>query len=160
MRKFSYLFLTGKKGTISVEFAIIIPMLIVLFLFVLEMSRVILIGSSLDLVSTQVSRKTAITENINRDALSYSVVYEQALAEEIPGWSILTSKDNFTVKVTFCDSINDVINNNCNSAQPNANKIILFDLQYHYSAIFSFLFSRLIDASLNKKIIVYREFYS
>ncbi|WP_392560896.1 pilus assembly protein [Orbus sturtevantii] len=160
MRRFNHSFLMGKTGAISIEFAIIVPMLILLFLFVLEMSRIMLIGSALDLVSTQISRKTTVTENINQSASSYSVIYRQALADEVPGWGIFTSLNNFTIAVNFCNSISDVINNRCNETQPAENKIILFDLQYQYSAIFSSLFSKLIDASLNKKVVVYREFYS
>ncbi|WP_392564694.1 pilus assembly protein [Orbus wheelerorum] len=156
MRKFNYSFFTQKTGIISIEFAIIFPMFISLFLFSIEMSRIMLIGSSMDLVSTQVARKAAITENFN----DYSKVIKEALSAEVPDWVMLTSSNDFTVKVNYCSSIDDVIYNRCNSNSADKNKIILFELKYNYSLIFSSLFSQLIDSSLNKRVVIYREFYS
>lgn len=158
--RFNTFFLKEKKGSISIEFALIFPMFIALFMFVLEISRVMFIGSALDLVSSQVGRETTITENINKNSLTYTNIYEEVLAREIPGWTILASKDNFKIDVQYCNTIKDVINNGCSSNLSMTNKIILFNVTYSYKAIFPSLFSKLIDASLIKKVVVYREFYS
>lgn len=148
------------KGSIAVEFAIIIPFMIFLFLFVFEMSRLMLIGSSLDLLSAELSRKTAITEDILTSNLNHSDVFYDHLSMDNPWWVSLTSEDNFTVTVEFCDSIDQVIDGSCNAILSETSTIIFFKLVYKYPEVLSIIFDQLTDASLNKNVIVYREFYS
>lgn len=148
------LYIQNRGGIFSIEFALIFPCLVMMFIFVLELSRVMLIGSSLDLVMTEVSRKIAITEN-NKD---YKQLFITQLESDFSWWPILASINKTQLNVSYCDTINDVLNNNC-STDADEKPLILFEVNYQYNAIFSPLFSDLIDASLMKKAVLYREFY-
>lgn len=148
-------FLHQEKGVVSIEFAIIFPFLLLLFIFVLEFSRIMFIGSAMDLVATEATRRSAITEG---SLVDYDAQLKQTLVQDVPLWPFLTTADDFHVNVTYCATIQDVINNNCDATLHDSHEIILFQLNYQYFAAFSSLFSHIIDSSLTKKTIVYREF--
>lgn len=147
-------FYKRNNGSISIEFAIICPCLILMFAFVLELSRIMLIGSALDLEVAEISRKTAITENVS-NANGYRQVFIEQLKKDIPWWDVLASEDQFQVEVIYCDHIRDLIYEQC---APAVGKILLFKINYNYSTMFPSLFGDFIDTSLNKKAVVYREF--
>lgn len=149
------LFFYRDKGAISIEFAVIFPLFLTLFLFTLEFSRVMFIGSSLDLMSTQIGRKSMLNENSNID---YSVEFNRILGEELPLWPLLTTASDFHVTVKYCQTMNDVIQDSCNFSSGVNDKIVFYTIEYRYYAILSQLFSRFFDSSLTKKIVMYREF--
>lgn len=149
-------FYKRNNGSISIEFAIICPCLILMFAFVLELSRIMLIGSALDLEVAEISRKTAITENVSK-ANDYRQVFIEQLKKDIPWWDVLASADQFQVEVTHCNYIDEVIQDQC-VASGIVGKILLFKINYNYSTMFPSLFDDFISTSLNKKAVVYREF--
>lgn len=143
------------NGTISIEFAVIFPLFLSLFLFTLEFSRMMFIGSSLDLMSTQIGRKSMLDENSNID---YSIEFNRILGEEIPLWPFLTTTNDFHVTVKFCQTIDDVIEDRCDFSSSVHDRIVFYTIEYRYYAAFTQFFSRFFDSSLTKKIVMYREF--
>ncbi|MWN89513.1 hypothetical protein GQ597_02130 [Gilliamella sp. Pra-s65] len=154
MLKYWKLLFRQKKASVSIEFAIVFPSLIVLFLFVLEFSRIMFIGSALDLMTTEITRKTAISEQQN-----YDEQLQKLIKSEAPLWPYIADPKKLHITVAFCETIEKSINNNCQNSPSDDTHILLFELKYDYYAIFSQLFSRILDTSLEKKTIVYREFY-
>ncbi|MWP62648.1 TadE/TadG family type IV pilus assembly protein [Gilliamella sp. Pas-s25] len=154
MLKYLKLFLHQKKAIISIEMAIVFPSLITLFMFVLEFSRIMIIGSTLDLMTTEITRRTAILENGN-----YAQQMEQFAKDEVPLWPYLTNSNDLHITIAYCKKIQDVLGDSCQNTPSSDTRLILFNLSYDYYAIFSELFGRIIDSSLTKKTIVYREFY-
>ncbi|OCG12201.1 hypothetical protein A9G24_08740 [Gilliamella sp. App6-5] len=154
MLKYWELFFRQKRANVSIEFAIVFPFVIVLFVFVLEFSRIMIIGSALDLMTTEITNRAAIFENDN-----YDEIVNHFATGEMPSWPYLTNSQELEITVTYCKTIREVIDNNCHDTLSDDTHILVFDLEYHYYAIFSELFSRIIDSSLKKKTIVYREFY-
>ncbi|NUF48519.1 TadE/TadG family type IV pilus assembly protein [Gilliamella sp. ESL0250] len=154
MLKYWKLLFRQKRASVSIEAAIVVPYLGVLFLFVLEFSRIMAIGSSLDLMVTEITKKTSLYEYNDYD----EVVNHFALLE-VPMWPYLTNGEELDITLTYCETIEEAIENKCQDALSDNTHILVFDLEYHYYAIFSELFSRIIDSSLKKKTIVYREFY-
>lgn len=154
MFKYWKLFFGQKNASVSIEFAIVFPYLIVLFLFVLEFSRIMIIGSALDLVTTEITRKTAISQNAN-----YNQQLQELINSEVPLWPYIADPKKFEITVKYCKKIDEAINNNCLNMPVSDAPILLFELKYDYNAIFSKLFARILDSSLEKKTIVYREFY-
>jgi Flp pilus assembly protein TadG len=148
------LFFYQKKASISIEFAIVFPFLFTLFVFMLELSRIMIIGSALDLMSTEMSREVAISKNTN-----YSQRMNALITSQVPLWPYITDPNDFHITLTFCNTIRDSINNSCQSTLSNDNHFISFNLQYNYRAMFPNMFSSILDSSLTKKVIVYREFY-
>jgi tight adherence protein E len=153
MLKYWKLFFRQKKASVSVEFAIVFPLLVVLFLFVLEFSRIMFIGSALDLVTTEITRKAAISQQS-----SYQQQMQQLIASESLLFPYIADPQKFTVTVKYCETVKQVTDGGCQAALADNTQILLFELQYKYSAIFSKLFSRILDTSLTKKTIAYREF--
>ncbi|MWP46337.1 TadE/TadG family type IV pilus assembly protein [Gilliamella sp. Pas-s27] len=154
MLKYWKLFFRQKNASVSIEFAIVFPSFIVLFLFVLEFSRIMFVGSALDLMTTEITRKTAISEQQN-----YDQQLQQLIESEAPLWPYIADPQKFHITVAYCETIEKAINNNCQGSPSDDTHILLFELTYDYYAIFSQLFSRILDTSLKKKTIVYREFY-
>ncbi|OCG41508.1 hypothetical protein A9G28_05910 [Gilliamella sp. Fer1-1] len=154
MLKCLRLFFCQKKASISIEFAIVFPFLIALFVFMLELSRIMIIGSALDLISTEIPREVAISKNIN-----YSQKMNELITSQVPLWPYITNPDDFHITLTFCNTIQDLITNSCQSTLSNDSHLISFNLQYDYRAMFSDMFSSILDSSLTKKTVVYREFY-
>jgi hypothetical protein len=154
MLKYWELFLRQKQASIAIEFAFVFPFLISLFLFTLELSRIMIIGSSLDLMATEITRRVAISERGN-----YVAQMNQFATSEVPLWPYLTNSNDLHITVKFCKTVRDTIDNTCQNTANDDTSIILFYLKYDYYAIFSQLFGRIIDSSLTKKTIVYREFY-
>lgn len=156
MGRSSKSFFTERKASVSIEFAIVFPFLIVLFLFVLEFSRIMFIGSALDLMTAEITRKTAISES---QGINYAQRLENIIEDELPLWPYLTNANDFETTVTYCKSVQEVLDDVCISTSSKDSHIILFKLEYQYYAVFNTLFSRMLDSSLTKKTIVYREFY-
>lgn len=156
MIKLSRSLFTERNASVSVEFAIVFPFLILLFLFVLEFSRIMFIGSALDLMTAEITRKTAISES---QGINYAQRLEDIIEDEVPLWPYLTNANDFQTTVTYCKSVQDVLNDACLPTSSKDSHIILFKLEYQYYAVFNTLFSRMLDSSLTKKTIVYREFY-
>lgn len=156
MGRSSKSFFTERKASVSIEFAIVFPFLIVLFLFVLEFSRIMFIGSALDLMTAEITRKTAISES---QGINYAQRLEHIIEDELPLWPYLTNANDFETTVTYCKSVQEVLDDVCISTSSKDSHIILFKLEYQYYAVFNTLFSRMLDSSLTKKTIVYREFY-
>ena len=149
-----------KRGVISIELAICFPVFLLMFIFVLEMNRLMFISSSLDLLTADVARRASITENINKNTSSYSNIFYNELSKELSLWPMLTSQDNFIVQVEFCNNIKNIVDDNCNTTSASLSKIIHYKVEYRYNAIFSSLFSDLADTSLKRESVVYREFQS
>lgn len=79
------------------------------------------------------------------------------LKKDISWWNVLASADQFQVNVTYCGNIDDIIQDRC-SATGFEGKILLSKINYNYSTMLLSLFGDVIDTSLNKKAVVYREF--
>lgn len=152
MLKYWKLFFRQKKASVSLEFAIVFPSLVVLFLFVLEFSRIMFIGSALDLMTTEITRRTANSQQSN-----YQQQVQQLIQSESVLWPYIADPNKFQVTVEYCKTVEQAINDSCQAALSNDTRILLFELKYSYSAIFSQMFSYL-NTSLTKKTIVYREF--
>lgn len=152
MLKCWILFFRQKSASVSIEFAIIFSYLLVIFLIVIEFSRVIIISSALELVTTEITRKTAITEQ-NR----YSEDINNFIKSEVPLWPYITDPSDFHVTIAYCRNVKDIINNNCQNSLNDETRILSFSLEYSYSTVFSDLFSFL-NTALKRKVIVYREF--
>lgn len=155
-----YNIIKEKRGVISIEFAICFPLFLLLFAFVLEMNRLMFIGSSLDLLTADVARRASITENINKNASSYSDIFYNELSKELSLWPMLTSQNNFIVQVEFCNNIKNIIDDKCDTTSTSLSKIIHYKVEYRYNAFFSSLFSNLANANLKRESVVYREFQS
>ena len=152
MLKYLEFFFRQKNGVVSIQFAIIFPFLLILFLLAFEFSRVMIIGSALDLMTTEITRQVAITEEDD-----YAEKIEDLIQSEVPLWPYVANPDHFEVSVKYCKKINDIISNNCQTTLSDETNLLLFDLKYQYSVIFSEFFSFL-DTALARKTVVYREF--
>lgn len=152
MLKYIRLFFRHKNGVVSIEFAIIFPFLIILFLIALEFSRVMIIGSALDLMTTEITRQAAITEQDD-----YAEKIEGLIQTEVPIWPYIADPSHFDVTVRYCKKVDDIINDQCQSTLTDETHILLFNLRYQYLVIFTEFFSFL-DTALTRKTVVYREF--
>lgn len=148
------LFFRQKNANVPIEFAIVFPYIIILFLFIIEFSRIMFIGSALDLVTTEITRQTAISQKND-----YNQKLQQLIRTEVPLWPYIADPKKFEIAVTYCKTIDETIKNNCQGSPSDDTRILLFKLKYDYRAIISNLFSRILDTSLEKKTVVYREFY-
>lgn len=152
MLKYWKLFLGQKNGVVSIQFAVIFPFLLILFLIAFEFSRLMIIGSALDLMTTEITRQTAITEQDD-----YAEKIEGLIQSEVPLWPYIADTTNFSVNLKYCKKVSEVVGDQCQSALNDETHILLFDLKYQYFSVFTQLFSFL-DTALTRKVIVYREF--
>lgn len=150
----------GNKGVISIEFSLIFPWLLIMFLFVLEMGRLMFISSSLNLVVATTARKTALYEQLNKNGTSYPTIFYNELEKELPLWGVVTDKDSLIVNVKYCNTIQDVIYEKCDNSLRDTREIIFYEISYKYNAFFGSLFTKLADSSLTRRTVVYREFHS
>ena len=152
MLKYIGLFFSQKNGVVSIQFAVIFPFLLILFLIAFELSRVMIIGSALDLMTTEITRQAAITEQDD-----YADKIESLIQTEVPLWPYITNPSHFNVTVRYCKEINDVISDNCQTNLTDETHILLFDLRYQYLVVFTEFFG-FINTALARKTVVYREF--
>lgn len=152
MLKYWKLFLGKKNGVVSIQFAVIFPFLLILFLIAFEFSRLMIIGSALDLMTTEITRQAAITEQDD-----YAEKIEGLIQSEVPLWPYIADTTNFSVNLKYCKKVSEVVGDQCQSALTDETHILLFDLKYQYFSVFTQLFSFL-DTALTRKVIVYREF--
>ncbi|MFQ0992764.1 hypothetical protein B5800_11010 [Gilliamella apicola] len=146
------LFLGQKNGVVSIQFAVIFPFLLILFLIAFEFSRLMIIGSALDLMTTEITRQTAITEQDD-----YAEKIEGLIQSEVPLWPYIADTNNFSVNLKYCKKVSEVVGDQCQSALTDETHILQFDLEYQYFTVFSQLFSYL-DTALTRRVVVYREF--
>jgi|GEM_PF-2421202 len=158
MRQLINRFCQQRGASVSIEFAMILPFLLFLFLLTLELSRIMLISSSLDLLSTELSRKTAIAEPKELAAKSYQTLLNEQLIDELGQWTILADVGNVTTTLSFCESVDDIVTNRCTDTISDGDKLILFKIKYDYPIFFSSLFN-LSSIAFDKKAVVYREYY-
>ncbi|MFQ1008116.1 TadE/TadG family type IV pilus assembly protein [Gilliamella apicola] len=152
MLKYIGLFFRQKNGVVSIQFTIIFPFLIILFFIALEFSRIMIIGSALDLMTTEITRQAAITEQDD-----YAEKIENLVQTEVPLWPYIAEPGHFNVTVKYCKEVNDVINDRCQTTLTDETHILLFDLKYQYLVIFTEFFGFL-NTALTRKTVVYREF--
>ena len=152
MLKYWRLFWGQKNGVVSIQFAVIFPFLLILFLIAFEFSRLMIIGSALDLMTTEITRQTAITEQDD-----YAEKIEGLIQSEVPLWPYIADTNNFSVNLKYCKKVSEVVGDQCQSALTDETHILQFDLEYQYFTVFSQLFSYL-DTALTRKTVVYREF--
>ena len=146
------LFLGQKNGVVSIQFAVIFPFLFTLFLIAFEFSRIMIIGSALDLMTTEITRQTAISEQDD-----YAEKIEDLIQSEVPLWPYIADTNNFRVTLKYCKKVSEIIGDQCQTSLTDETHILLFDLQYQYFSIFPKIFSFL-DTALTRKAVVYREF--
>lgn len=149
-----------KRGVISIEFALVFPFLILLFIFVLEMSRLMFIASSLNLVSSEIVRRVSLSEDVIKNSRSYANIFSEELENELSLWGIVTDKNSLNVIVKYCKNTQEVINEQCNGSLKEDSKIIYYYVSYKYNPLFASAFTKLADSSLTRRTIVYREFHS
>lgn len=149
-----------KKGSIAIEASVLFPTLLLIFFVVLEMGRILFLGSALNIITTDITRRASLTEEVVKESKSYASIFYNQLSKELTLWSVLASKDNLIVDVKFCNSIQQVIDDNCENSVESDSQIILYNVKYQYNHLFNSLFNTLAESSLNQKTIVYREFHS
>ncbi|MBI0029431.1 pilus assembly protein [Gilliamella sp. B14448G11] len=152
MLKYWGLFFSQKNGVVSIQFAVIFPFLLILFLIAFEFSRVMIIGSALDLMTTEITRQAAITEQDD-----YAEKIEGLVQSEVPLWPYIANSNQINITVMYCKEVNNIIRDTCQTTLTDETHILLFDLRYQYSVVFSEFFSFL-DTALTRKTVVYREF--
>lgn len=152
MLKYWGFFCSEKKAVVSIQFAVIVPFLIFLFLAAFEFSRIMIIGSALDLVTTEITRQTAISEQDD-----YAQKIDNLIQSEVPLWPYIANPNDFNVTIKYCEKIRDIIDDQCQGSLNDDTKILLFDLRYQYIPVFSDLFV-FFDTALAKKTVIYREF--
>lgn len=152
MLKFWKIFYNEKKAVVSMQFAIIFPFLIFLFLAAFEFSRIMIIGSALDLVTTEITRQTAISEQDD-----YAQKINNLIQSKVPLWPYIANPSDFKVTIKYCEKVRDIIDDQCQSSLRDDTQILLFDLKYRYLSVFPDLFAFL-DTALTRKTVVYREF--
>ena len=146
------LFFGEKNGVVSIQFAVIFPFLLSLFLVAFEFSRLMIIGSALDLMTTEITRQTAITEQDD-----YVEKIEALIQSEVPLWPYIADTNNFSITLKYCKKVSEIVGDQCQSALTDETHILLFDLKYQYFSVFTQLFSFL-DTALTRRVVVYREF--
>lgn len=145
-----------QRGSISVEFAVICFFVILMFLAILEVSRMLYILSAMDLSASETARSTAITEYGNN--ANFTAIFEQKIAQQAPYWTYLTAEEGLEVTVKECFSIQDIINDNCDSSSFPESKILLFNITYKYQGVFSvWFFSD--NNTFSRSFVVLKEYY-
>lgn len=121
---------------ISIEFAIIVPIFILLFLMFIELSRLLYISTVLDSITIDGSYYTAKTNDLNNKQDLEQMFYNK-VAREQTLWSLVTSVDDLEVNVAYCSLVKDAIdylnknNGNCYSL-PFNNALVIFSVSYKY----------------------------
>ncbi len=155
-----------QKGSVSVEVAMGIPIILIAFFAWVELCTLTYAMSTVD------DAFTLGVRNVKKSgSWSSSVDYAQKIKYELTNYSgalgtNLIKKDSIDVNVYYFNSVSDL--SKCSSSSyesisdcpyykvtPRANPIALYELNYSYHPIFSSWFS---DISLKREIIAVQEF--
>lgn len=146
-------FLSKESGTISIEFALSIPILFVLLMLFLELCRLISMCSIIDLSLAEAGRQSARTRISEQ---TYLQVFEQQLRNNRHSlYSIFvpTSADDVEVTITYCEDIQAIIDNNCDS--DSSKKLAIYNVAYTYLPTFIFLPEAVLQQVAFKRSAVY-----
>lgn len=148
-----------QNGIISIEFIAAVPVLFILLLFFLEMCRMISLCAVIDLALAESGRHTArlsITSETYRQAF---LTHLKNNKRSLFNYFLPTAYDSdkgIKVNVTYCASLQDIINSKCNDNQ--SLKFAIYNINYDYKPLFIALPNMVKDKiSFRRKIVYVQE---
>lgn len=154
IKKKSSIIFKEEKGAISVEISLIFIPLIFIILLIFELCRIVYISSALDLAVAEASRYAAISTMTEED---YQAVFYSKLNKDIPLWPLLTRDENLYIDVSYYNTINDVITNNCDK-NAEQKSLALYNVGYNYTLLFSFMPTASLNSYLKRTVVYVQEY--
>lgn len=157
-------FIKNQKGMIiSIEFAIIVPIFILLFLMFIELSRLLYISTVLDSITIDGSYYTSKTNDLDNKQDLEEIFYNKITREQRL-WSLVASVDDLQVDVAYCSLVNDAIDylnknsSNCYRS-PFSNALVVFSVSYKYHPMLTdnALVQKL-KTTLSRHVVVFKEY--
>lgn len=150
---------TKQNGTISIEFVATVPILIILILFFLEMCRMISLCAAIDLALAESGRYTARASISDHQYKQQFISDLKKRNKSLFNYFLPSAYDGdkgIDVNVTYCASLQDIINNNCNDNS--TLKLAIYNINYNYKPLFLSLPNSIKNKiSFHRKIVYIQE---
>lgn len=144
-----------ERGAVAVELALVFfPLLFMIFLL-FELCRVTYISSALNLATAEASRYAAIAKISNND---YSRIFRDKLKNDVPLWPSLTKDTSLSIDVKYCNTLNDIITDNCAAQNYQKKPLAVYHVAYTYSSIAPFIPDLITDSYLQRTTIYVQEY--
>ncbi|MEQ9723677.1 TadE/TadG family type IV pilus assembly protein [Yersinia alsatica] len=147
-------FIHSRKGSITIEFSIVLILFIVTLLFSAEIARLFYTSASLDLATSE-AVKSAKNKQRN-DSNSYNTVLKKKLLAQQGVLGIfITDNNSVKTSVKFSLSIDDIINNNM--SDDNKSPLAKYTVSYLYRPVFFPIPSLWANSLLLREVIFAQE---
>lgn len=150
---------TKQNGIISIEFVAAVPILFILLLFFLEMCRMISLCAAIDLALAESGRYTARASISDRQYRQQFMQDLRNRTNSLFNYFLPSAYDGdkgINVNVTYCASLQDIINNNCNDNR--TLKLAIYNINYDYKPLFLSLPNSIKNKiSFHRKIVYVQE---
>ncbi|UHO32184.1 pilus assembly protein [Citrobacter rodentium NBRC 105723 = DSM 16636] len=144
-----------ERGAVAVELALVFfPLMFMIFLL-FELCRVTYISSALNLATAEASRYAAVAKISDKD---YERIFREKLQNDVPLWPSLTKDTNLTISVKYCDTLNDIITDNCDSQSYEQKPLAVYHVGYAYSSIVPFVPDLITESYLQRTTIYVQEY--
>jgi tight adherence protein E len=127
-----------RRGAIAVEFAIIGPVFLILFFVIMNLCWVFYMTAAIDLAVVEAGKTASVSNK------EYQKIFKQKLEHQDSLWRFLINSEKATFNITYCQSISDVLSDNCimNPSQPESYPIAIYEVRYNYlSEVFADYFT-------------------
>ncbi|MCO6524384.1 MAG: pilus assembly protein [Candidatus Schmidhempelia sp.] len=157
-------FIKNQNGIImSIEFAIIVPIFLLLFLMFIELSRLLYISTILDSIAIDGSYYAAKTNDLDKKK-DLEVIFYNKVSKEQALWSLVSTVDDLEINVAYCSLVKDAtdyLNKNGGNcyASPFGNALVVFSVGYKYHPILTnnALVQKL-RTTLVRHVVVFKEY--
>ncbi|QIQ21311.1 TadE/TadG family type IV pilus assembly protein [Zophobihabitans entericus] len=152
--------LKNQSGAVlSIEFAVILPLFLLLIFMFIEFCRLLFVSSVLDVITVEGGYFVAKT----KEESNYSQLFYDKVSDDIPIWPLITSSSHLKVEIVYCSLVDDAINftknggGNCYTSPIN-HSLAVFSVEYQYSPMFSNSLFSSFKSVLERKVVVFKEY--
>lgn len=121
--------LQEEKGIVAVEFSFVIVIFLLMVFFIFEISRYMFISSAIDFMLSSAARTSASRSASNTD---YNELFRKSITTDNGFWAGFIDPSLLATRVTFCDTVTQVIANKCSAAESDLKKLAVYQVSYRY----------------------------
>lgn len=119
-----------EQGVISLVFAFIFPVFILLFFMIYEVNRYVFISTAIDLTLSEAARETARASE--EKSINYPALFQKNIAQQRYLWSMFIEPEKLTVSVSFCSTLKQAVNQQCSKSISEKKVLAIYQANYQY----------------------------
>ncbi len=121
-----------EEGVVAIEFSFISVIFIFMIFLVVEINRYIFVSSAIDLTLSEAAQ---ISSRQSSSTTDYAQMFKKNVEEQSKLWVFFIDEKNIHATVRFCDSVQKIINDGCQSTTSDNKVLAVYQIEYDYEPL-------------------------